>query len=92
MKGSDIKTELRDLIEKENDTAVLEAIKTHTGYEVSEMNETQLRETAKELGIEVDVMAWTLKRRWTEAGAIGWPMLPLDARKTRPNFCASPGG
>jgi len=28
MKGSDIKTELRDLIEKENDTAVLEAIKT----------------------------------------------------------------
>jgi hypothetical protein len=27
MKGSDIKTELRDLIEKENDTAVLEAIK-----------------------------------------------------------------
>jgi len=33
---------------------ILEAIKTHTGYEVSEMNETQLRETAKELGIEVD--------------------------------------
>lgn len=28
MKGSDIKTELRALIEKENDTAVLEAIKT----------------------------------------------------------------
>jgi hypothetical protein len=27
------------------------------------------------LGIEVDLMAWGLKRRWTEAGDLGWPML-----------------
>jgi lysyl-tRNA synthetase class 2 len=33
---------------------ILEAIKTHTGIDISEMNENQLRETAKKLGIEVD--------------------------------------
>jgi lysyl-tRNA synthetase class 2 len=32
----------------------LEAIKTHTGIDVSEMDENQLRETAKNLGLEVD--------------------------------------
>jgi lysyl-tRNA synthetase, class II len=33
---------------------ILEAIKTHTGYDVSQMDETQLRETAKSLNLEVD--------------------------------------
>jgi len=33
---------------------ILEAIKTHTGYDVANMNEVELRETAKKLGIEVD--------------------------------------
>jgi len=33
---------------------ILEAIKTHTGYDVSEMDENELRETAKKLGLEVD--------------------------------------
>jgi len=33
---------------------ILEAIKTHTGIDVSEINEDQLRDTAKELGLEVD--------------------------------------
>ena len=33
---------------------ILEAIKIHTGFNVSEMNETELRETAKKLGLEVD--------------------------------------
>ena len=33
---------------------ILEAIKTHTGYDVSEMDENDLRETAKKLGLEVD--------------------------------------
>ena len=33
---------------------ILEAIQTHTGIDVSEMNEEQLRETAKKLGLEVD--------------------------------------
>ena len=33
---------------------ILEAIKTHTGIDVSEMDENQLSETAKKLGLEVD--------------------------------------
>ena len=33
---------------------ILEAIKTHTGIDVSEMGEEELRETAKRLGLEVD--------------------------------------
>ena len=33
---------------------ILEAIKTHTGIDISEMDENQLRETAKNLGLEVD--------------------------------------
>jgi hypothetical protein len=27
------------------------------------------------LGIEVDLMLWRLKRRWTQEGDVGWPML-----------------
>ena len=36
------------------------------------------------LGIEVDLMAWALKRRWTQTGELGWPQLesPL-ARQSR---------
>ena len=33
---------------------ILEAIKTHTGYDVSEMNEDEIREVCKKLDIEVD--------------------------------------
>jgi lysyl-tRNA synthetase class 2 len=33
---------------------ILEAIKTHTGYDVSGMNETELREVCEKVGIEVD--------------------------------------
>ena len=33
---------------------ILEAIKTHTGFDITDMDENQLRETAKKLGIEVD--------------------------------------
>lgn len=33
---------------------ILEAIKTHTGFDVSGMEEVELRETAKKLGLEVD--------------------------------------
>jgi len=33
---------------------ILEAIRTHTGIDVSEMNETELRKTATQLGLEVD--------------------------------------
>jgi hypothetical protein len=36
------------------------------------------------LGIEADLMKWKLKRRWTERGEIGWPMLESPiARETR---------
>ena len=27
------------------------------------------------LGLEIDTMAWQLRRRWTQAGDVGWPML-----------------
>ena len=33
---------------------ILDAIQTHTGIDISEMNEDQLRETAKKIGLEVD--------------------------------------
>ncbi len=33
---------------------ILEAIKIHTGIDISEMNEDQLRKTAQELGLEID--------------------------------------
>lgn len=33
---------------------ILDAIEEHTGYDVSKMDENELRETAKKLGIEVD--------------------------------------
>jgi hypothetical protein len=36
------------------------------------------------LGIEVDLMAWQLKRRWTQDGDLEWPMLECPiARETR---------
>jgi len=36
------------------------------------------------LGIEVDLMAWALKRRWTQDGELGWPMLESPmARQSR---------
>jgi hypothetical protein len=37
----------------------------------------------KRLGLEVDLMAWALKRRWTQDGDLGWPMLASPiARET----------
>jgi len=36
------------------------------------------------LGLEVDLMAWALKRRWTQEGDLGWPMLESPvARQSR---------
>ena len=36
------------------------------------------------VGIEVDLMAWELKRRWTQDGELGWPMLDSPiAQETR---------
>ncbi|MBN1247036.1 MAG: hypothetical protein JXC32_05220, partial [Anaerolineae bacterium] len=42
------------------------------------------------LGIEVDLMAWALKRRWTQDGEIGWPMLEAPmAKETRTGHIAT---
>jgi hypothetical protein len=35
----------------------------------------EYRRAAEALGIEVDLMEWRLKRRWTQRGELGWPML-----------------
>ena len=35
----------------------------------------EYRRDGQALGIEVDLMEWRLKRRWTEQGELGWPML-----------------
>jgi hypothetical protein len=32
----------------------------------------------EELGIDIDLMGWQLKRRWTEGGDLGWPALETD--------------
>ena len=43
----------------------------------------EYRRDGQTLGIEVDLMEWRLKRRWTEAGEPGWPMLASPmARQT----------
>ena len=34
------------------------------------------------LGLEVDLMAWKLKRRWNETGNLGWPMLESSIAKS----------
>jgi len=44
------------------------------------------------LGIEVDLMAWAIKRRWTHAGDLGWPMLQSPvAQETRTGHIALGG-
>jgi lysyl-tRNA synthetase class 2 len=35
--------------------SIIEAIKTHTGYDISNMNEISLRNTAKKIGLEIEV-------------------------------------
>jgi hypothetical protein len=32
----------------------------------------------KKVGIEVDLMSWTIKRRWTDSGDLGYPMLDSE--------------
>ncbi|MEZ4615357.1 MAG: hypothetical protein R2867_07570 [Caldilineaceae bacterium] len=32
----------------------------------------------RELGIDIELMTWQLKRRWTETGDLGWPALETD--------------
>ncbi|MBN1878427.1 MAG: hypothetical protein JXA33_29690 [Anaerolineae bacterium] len=39
------------------------------------------------LGLEVDVMTWSLRRRWTQDGPLDWPMLESPvARETRGGY------
>ncbi|MFH1738298.1 MAG: hypothetical protein ABIH23_04775 [bacterium] len=35
----------------------------------------QYKREGETLGIEIDLMQWKLKRRWTHEGDLGWPML-----------------
>jgi len=34
------------------------------------------------LGLEVDIMAWKLKKRWNEQGELGWPLLESSIAKS----------
>jgi hypothetical protein len=44
------------------------------------------------LGIEIDLMAWKLLRRWTQSGDTGWPMLESSvARETQSGHVAVGG-
>lgn len=44
----------------------------------------EYRRDGQALGIEVDLMEWRLKRRWTDRGEPGWPMLEAPmARQNR---------
>lgn len=44
----------------------------------------QYARDGRTLGLEVDLMDWRLKRRWTQAGELGWPMLESPvARESR---------
>jgi hypothetical protein len=45
------------------------------------------------LGIEIDLMLWQLKRRWTDAGEMGWPMLESPvARQNRKGLVTAGDG
>ena len=39
----------------------------------------------REIGIEVDLMAWQLKRRWTNQDDLGWPMLESPMAQQTPD-------
>ncbi|MCA9836597.1 MAG: hypothetical protein KC422_06775 [Trueperaceae bacterium] len=41
----------------------------------------QYQRDNKRLGIEVDLLNWTLKKRWTEGGELDWPMLESPVAK-----------
>ncbi len=44
----------------------------------------EYRRDGQALGIEVDLMEWRLKRRWTERGELGWPMLAAPMARQAP--------
>lgn len=55
-----------------------------TDFETERLWSVEYARDGQRLGIEIDLMAWTLKRRWTEAGEQDWPMLESPvARQTR---------
>lgn len=45
---------------------------------------TSYERDGEALGLEIDLMQWQLKRRWTQKGDIGWPMLesPIARQNT----------
>ena len=54
-----------------------EAEPERTAYmeEAQRIWRAEYRRDGKVLGLEVDLMTWTLRRRWTESGDLGYPML-----------------
>jgi hypothetical protein len=44
------------------------------------------------LGIQIDLMNWALRRRWTQAGDQGWPMLESPAARQTTTGAISLGG
>jgi hypothetical protein len=52
----------------------------------------EYRRDGRALGIEVDLMEWRLKRRWTEQGAIGWPMLESPIARQNASGRVEAGG
>ena len=56
-----------------NDQA--EAAFTYDGGDQERLWNVEYERDGRRLGLEVDLMQWQLKRRWTESGDQGWPML-----------------
>ncbi len=52
-----------------------EAAFTYGGGDEERLWNIEYERDGRSLGIEVDLMQWKLKRRWTEGGEQGWPML-----------------
>ncbi len=44
----------------------------------------EYRRDGQALGIEVDLLEWRLRRRWTERGDLGWPMLEAPMARQIP--------
>ncbi len=58
-----------------------EAAFTYDGGDEERLWNVQYERDGRSLGIEVDLMQWKLKRRWTEDGDQGWPMLESPLAK-----------
>jgi len=58
-----------------------EAAFTYGGGDEERLWKVEYERDGRSLGLEVDLMQWQLKRRWTEDGDQGWPMLESPLAK-----------